>query len=262
MLPYTTYLIDLDGVVYRGEELVSGAKEFVDWLNATHKKYLFLTNNSFASETQVLNKLERLGITTEAAHILGAAQAVVQSIARRFPGATVYVIGEPPLFDLVREHKLNIANPDSPTADIVLVGLDRSFDYKKLTYAVLAVRAGATFIAINRDPLLPTASGFIPGTGTMVAAIEAGSGVTPEVFGKPQPQLLWEAMRLLDSKPDETVMIGDGLDVDIKSGKAAGTHTLLVLSGRASRQDLEKSALKPDHVYDNLGAVLADVTKQ
>ena len=260
MLPsLTTYLIDLDGVIYRGEELVPGAKEFVSWLDATQKKYLFLTNNSFASEAQVLAKLARLGISTSATHVLGAGQAAVQNIARRFPGATVYVVGEPPLLELVQEHHLKLTNPEAQTADVVLVGLDRTFNYQKLTDAVLAVRSGATFIAINRDPLLPVARGLLPGCGTMVAAIEAGSGIKPEIVGKPQPMLLLEAMRQLESQPDETVMIGDGLDTDILAGKAAGTHTLLVLSGKDTRDDLAKSTIKPEYVYENLAAVMAEI---
>jgi HAD superfamily hydrolase (TIGR01457 family) len=259
LLPYTTYLIDLDGVVYRGEELLPGAKEFVAWLDASHKKYLFLTNNSFASEAHVLAKLTRLGILTDASHVLGAGQAAVKNIAHRFPAAAVYVVGEAPLFDLVEAHKLTVANQSNTRADVVLVGLDRTFDYKTLTEAVLAVRAGATFIAINRDPLLPIEGGVIPGCGAMVAAIEAASSVKPQVVGKPEPTLLLEAMRLLHSQPDETVMIGDGLKTDMAGGKAAGTHTLLVLSGNDSRESLKNSPIKPDRVYENLAAVMEDV---
>ncbi len=255
----TTFLIDLDGVVYRGDELVPGAKEFITWLNANQKKYLFLTNNSFASESQVIAKLARLGIPSDGSHVLGAGQAAVKYIAHRFPGARVYVIGEQPLFDLVHEHKLELANADATKTDVVLVGLDRSFDYKKLTEAVLAVRAGAAFVAINRDPLLPIAGGFVAGCGTMVGAIEAGSAVTPEVVGKPQPKLLQEAMLLLGSGPAETVMIGDGLEIDILAGARAGTHTLLVFSGKDTPISLAKSSIKPDYVYDNLAAVMKEI---
>src|SRR5229473_2912620 len=249
MLPYTTYLIDLDGVIYRGNQLLPGAKEFI-----------FLTNNSFASETQVLEKLERLGIATDTSHLLGAGQAAVQNIARRFPGAVVYLVGEQPLGDLLKAHQLRVADADAKIkADVVLVGLDRHFDYKKLTSAVLAIRAGAHFIAINRDALLPVAGGFLPGCGTMAAAIEAGCGVTPEVVGKPEPLLLQEAMRMLGSNPSETVMIGDSLTVDIQGGKAAGTHTLLVLSGNTSREDVAHSSIKPDYIYQDVAALLADL---
>lgn len=255
----STFLIDLDGVVYRGEALVPGASEFVHWLNEHHKKYLFLTNNSFASETQVVAKLQRLGIETDATHVLGAAQAAVKNIAHRFPTASVYVVGEEPLFDLVRANHLQVANDTNRRPDVVLVGLDRSFNYKRLTEAVLAVKAGATFIAINRDPLLPIEGAFVAGCGTMVAAIEAGSETVPEIVGKPQPTLLQEAMLLLDSRPEETVMIGDGLAVDIKAGQAAGTRTLFVLSGKDDRASLAKSSVIPDYVSDSLATVLQDI---
>jgi HAD superfamily hydrolase (TIGR01457 family) len=260
MIPaYTTYLIDLDGVVYRGETLVKGAKEFVTWLDRTQKKYLFLTNNSFASEQQTLEKLARLGIQSDSSHVLGAGQATVQNIAHHYPGATVYVIGEQPLINMVQAHDLKVAPVEQEQADVVLVGLDRTFTYQKLTSSVKAVLAGAKFIAINRDAMLPIAGDLIPGCGTMVAAIEAGSGVHPEVIGKPQPGLLQEAMLRLESTADETVMIGDVLMSDIKAGLAAGTHTILVLSGKDTRQSLERSEIQPEHVFADLSEVLTQL---
>jgi HAD superfamily hydrolase (TIGR01457 family) len=261
MLPFTTYLIDLDGVIYRGNALLPGAKAFIDWLDEHHKKYLFLTNNSFASEEQILEKLKNLGIFTSAEHMLSAGEAAVQHIARRYPSASVYLVGEQPMLDLLRAYNLNVVPLDAPTADVVLVGLDRHFDYTKLTGAVRAVRSGAAFIAINRDPLLPIVGGLIPGCGAMVAAIEASSDRSPEVVGKPQPLLLQEAMHLLHSQPDETVMIGDSLDVDIAGGKAAGTHTLLVLTGRSSLSDLQTFPTRPDYVYPDIAAVVAELEK-
>ena len=117
-------------------------------------------------------------------------------------------------------------------------------------------------MTINRDPVLPIAGGFIPGCGALAAAIEVASGVTPEVVGKPEPMLLQEAMHMLDSQTDDTVMIGDGLQVDILAGQNAGTHTLLVLSGSSSREDLEKSSIKPDHVYENLADLMKELAQE
>ena len=261
MLPYSAYLIDLDGVIYRGNELLPGAKDFISWLEAEHTKYLFLTNNSFATGAQIRTKLERLGIATDNEHLLTAGQAAVQNIARRLPQGVVYVVGEQPLIDLVESHGLKAASIDAQQADAVLVGLDRNFDYAVMTHAMQAVRSGALFITINRDPVLPIADGLIPGCGALAAAIETSSGVTPEVVGKPEPMLLQEAMQMLNSQPDETVMVGDGLQVDILAGRNAGTHTLLVLSGSSSREDLEKSSIKPDHVYVDLADLMKRANK-
>src|SRR5579875_690412 len=143
MLPYTTYLIDLDGVVYRGNELLPGAREFVQWLEATGKKYIFLTNNSFATGSQILAKLERLGIPATPEHLMSAGQAAMQNIARRLPGVRVYIVGEQPLVELAQEYGLTVVEVDAEEADVVLVGLDRFFDYSKLTCAVRIVLAGA-----------------------------------------------------------------------------------------------------------------------
>jgi HAD superfamily hydrolase (TIGR01457 family) len=256
----TTYLIDLDGVVYRGEIIIEGAKDFVQWLNEQHKKYLFLTNNSFASETQVVEKLGRVGIVTDITHVMAASQAAVQTIAHRFPGGSVYIIGEQPLFDMVLANGLKVSNSDWQSTDAVLVGIDRTLNYQKLTDAILAIRKGAAFIAINRDPLLPIAGGaLIAGCGAMVGAVESGSETSPDVIGKPEPALLQEAMRKLNSQPADTVMIGDNLGVDIKAGIAAGTRTLFVLSGKDTPEDLAKSTLKPDYIYADLAALMQKI---
>ncbi|HEX4204062.1 MAG TPA: HAD-IIA family hydrolase [Ktedonobacteraceae bacterium] len=252
----TTFLVDLDGVIYRGEEILPGAQDFVAWLEAQHKNYLFLTNNSFASDSQVIGKLGHLGITTDTAHVMGAGQAAVQNIARRFPGGSVYIVGEEPLAEMVTAHGLKIADADAHKADAVLVGLDRMFDYKKLTGAVAAIRGGAAFVAINRDPLLPIVGDIVPGCGAMVAAIEASSETKPEIIGKPEPTLLQEAMAKLGSQAQETVMIGDNIGVDIKGGIAAGTRTLLVFSGKDTPASLATSTIKPDYVYNDLAAVM------
>lgn len=155
-----------------------------------------------------------------------------------------------------------MANDDLTRIDVVLVGLDREFNFTKLTRAILAIRKGAAFVAINRDPLLPIAEGkYLAGTGTMVAAIEAGSAVKPVVIGKPEPTLLLEALRQLGSQPEQTVMIGDNLGVDILAGQAAGTQTLLVFSGNDTPESLERSHITPTYVYNDLAALVRDLTQ-
>jgi len=257
MLDYSTFLIDLDGVVFRGNQLCPGAREFVQWLDSKGKKYLFLTNGSAASQAQVSDKLTRLGIATDCDQVLGAGEAAVRNIARRFPGGRVYLVGELAMQELLLQHGLSLVNESSQSADVVLCCLDRAFDYAKLTGAVQALRGGAAFIAANRDALLPVDGSFLPGCGALVSAIEASSGIAPEVIGKPQTTLFLEAIRKLRSTPQDTVMIGDNLEIDVLGGKRAGAQTILLLSGVSKFSDLANAIVTPDHVYQNLATLLA-----
>jgi HAD superfamily hydrolase (TIGR01450 family) len=168
-------------------------------------------------------------------------------------------VGEQSLITLVEAQGLSVTA--GREADAVLVGLDRSFDYQKMADAADAIRAGAIFVTINRDPVLPVVGGFLPGCGSLAAALECASGVSPQVVGKPEPMLLLEALQSLGSRPEETVMVGDGLAIDILAGQRAGAHTLLVLSGSSSLADVEQSSLKPDHIYADLAAVMEELTR-
>jgi HAD superfamily hydrolase (TIGR01457 family) len=256
MRDYSAFLIDLDGVVYRGNSLCRGAREFVLWLQENRKSFLFLTNSSAASQAQVSAKLAQLGIVTAADRVLGAGEAAVRNIARRFPGGSAYLVGEPAIHALLLQHGLRVVNGSSERADVVLCCLDRGFDYGKLAGAVSAVRGGAAFLAANRDPLLPVADGVLPGCGAIVAAIEASSGVQAETVGKPEPMLFTEAMALLDAAPEQTLMIGDNLGIDILGGRRAGADAALVLSGISTASQLEQAAVAPNHVFQDLAQLL------
>jgi HAD superfamily hydrolase (TIGR01457 family) len=256
MRDYSAFLIDLDGVVYRGNMLCRGAREFVEWLEAHRKKYLFLTNSSAASQSQVRAKLVELGIDAAPGRVLGAGEAAVRHLARRLPGGNTYLVGEPSMRALLLEHGLRVAGDGDVRVDAVLCCLDRAFDYDKLAAAVRAVRAGAVFLAANRDPLLPVAGGVLPGCGALVAAIEAASGVTAEVVGKPQPLLFAEAMAVLGAVPEDTLMIGDNLGIDVLGGRRAGADAALVLSGISTAADVPQAPAAPTHVFEDLADLL------
>lgn len=256
MRDYSAFLIDLDGVVYRGNSLCRGARDFVLWLEQNEKRFLFLTNSSAASQSQVSAKLAQLGIVAGPDRVLGAGEAAVRNVARRFPGANTYLVGEPSMHALLLQHGLRIVNGTDQRADVVLCCLDRNFDYARLAGAVKAVRDGAAFVAANRDPLLPVADDVLPGCGAMVSAIEASSGVAAEVVGKPQPMLFTEAMALLNAAPEQTLMIGDNLGIDVLGGRRAGADAALVLSGISAAADLEQASIAPNYVFQDLGELL------
>lgn len=262
MKDFQAYLLDLDGVVYRGELLLPSARELVEWLDATGRKALYLSNNSIATPDEVAAKLRRLGMPRPEGRVLTAGQTAVQMVARRFPRGSVYVLGLPPVERMAEAAGLRVIRDGDgdERPDAVLVGLDRSLTYDRLRRALRGILAGAAFFSVNRDPRLPVEDGFEPGTGSIATALEYASGQRAEIAGKPAPGIVLEAMRLLDARPEETLMIGDGLDLDIVAGHAAGVTTALVLTGlTTAEQALEATGeRKPDLIYPDLTALLRD----
>jgi HAD superfamily hydrolase (TIGR01450 family) len=261
MPDYRTYLLDLDGVVYRGNLLLPGARELVKWIDATGRKALYLSNNSFATPEEVAAKLARLGMPRPEQRVFTAGQAAVQAIAERFPGGRVYMLTVPSLDAIAVRAGLRPVwrdDADGAAPDAVMVGLDRSVTYDRLTRGLRAILAGAAFIAANRDPRLPVEDGFNPGTGSLVAALEYASGKRAETVGKPAPGIVLEAMRLLDADPTTTLMVGDGLDLDIVAGHAAHVTTALVLTGLTSVEEAQMASgdRRPDMVFPDLPALL------
>ncbi|MBV9168651.1 MAG: HAD hydrolase-like protein, partial [Chloroflexi bacterium] len=143
---------------------------------------------------------------------------------------------------------LEIVEDGQLDVDWVLAGLDRTFDYEKLTLATRSIRAGARFVATNADALLPIEGGeVLPGAGSIVAAIQAATAVEPIVVGKPEPGLFEDGLRRLGGlQPHQVVMIGDRLETDIAGGRRAGLHTILVLSGVARAQRAQRAERAQD----------------
>lgn len=261
MPDYRTFLLDLDGVVYRGNKLLPGARELVEWIDATDRKALYLSNNSFATPEEVAAKLARLGMPHPEERVFTAGQAAIQAIAERFPGGRVYMLTVPALETTAARAGLRPVwreNIDGPPPDAIMVGLDHTLTYERLRRGLRAVLAGAAFYAVNRDPRLPVEDGFNPGTGSLVAALEYASGMRAETIGKPAPGIVLEAMRRLDADPASTLMIGDGLDLDIVAGHAAHLTTALVLTGLTSGEEAAtaQGERKPDMVFRDLTALL------
>lgn len=259
---YSAFLLDLDGVVYRGELLLPGARALVEWIDTTGRKVAFVSNNSFATVEEVTEKLARLGTPRPQGRVVTAGWATITAIAQRFPGGRVFPLTGSSMVTMVRAAGLRpvwLDAEDGPTPDAVLIGLDRTLTYERLARALDAALAGAALFAVNRDPRLPVESGFRPGTGAVVAAVEAASGRQAEMIGKPAPGILLQSLRLLGAEPVEALMVGDGLDLDIVAGHAAGVATALTLSGLTSVDEAARAtgARKPEYVFPDLAALLA-----
>ncbi|MBN2050977.1 MAG: HAD family hydrolase, partial [Spirochaetales bacterium] len=239
------FICDMDGVIYHGNRLLSGAKEFVDWLQKENKRFLFLTNASERSPRELCQKLSRLGIEVEKEHFYTSALATAGFLASQKPGGSAYVIGEAGLINALYDagFSMNDVNPD-----YVVVGESRSYNIETIQHAVKLVNAGAKLIGTNPDVTGPTELGIMPATGALIAPIEMATGKKAFFVGKPNPLMMRHALKRLGAVREETVIVGDRMDTDIISGIESEIDTVLVLSGVTSREDLPTFAYQPHYV--------------
>jgi len=228
-----------------------GVSEFFEFLRQRSIGFILATNNSTHTAQQYVDRLARMGVEVALSEILTSSQATAMHLETLAPpGTRVYVIGEEGLETAVRERGYLISGDG---AEFVVVGLDRRLTYEKLKVATLLIRQGAHFIGSNPDKTLPTEEGLIPGAGATLAALEASTGVSPTIIGKPERILFELALARLGGTREDTAVIGDRLDTDVLGGHNAGLTTILVLSGATTRQDVDDAPLKPDLVFEDIG---------
>jgi phosphoglycolate/pyridoxal phosphate phosphatase family enzyme len=253
--PYRGWLFDLDGTVYRGEALIPGAASVIDALRGDGRRVVFLSNKPIQTRQDYARKLTRLGIPTAAEEVINSSLVLARYLAREDPGASCFVIGEPPLIAELQAHGLAVR--DAPDVSWVVIAFDRTFTYAKLNTALQAVRRGARLIATNPDRTCPTEDGEIPDCAGMMAAVEAVTGKRVEaVVGKPSPMILEVALEALGLPPGDCVMVGDRIETDIAMGKKLGLGTILVLSGVTGAADPRIESLGPDHVLRSIREIL------
>jgi NagD protein len=243
------YLIDMDGVVYRGGDLISGADHFISQLRKADIPFRFLTNNSQRTRRDLATRLQRLGIDVEEDHFYTCAIATAKYLAKQKPQGTAYVIGEGGLLTALHEYGYAIVDKDP---DYVVVGEGRTISFEMVEAALGMIMGGAKLIATNIDPNCPTESGLRPGCGASVAMLEVASGVKAFSVGKPSPVMLRGARKELGLTTDQTVVIGDTMETDILGGVQLGFKTILVLSGGTRREDLDRYAYHPDKIFDSI----------
>jgi NagD protein len=243
------YLIDMDGVIYRGSELIPGADRFIHELRANDVPFRFLTNNSQRTQRDVATKLQRLGFDVEDEHIFTCAMATARFLARQKPGGTAFVIGEGGLLNALHDAGYAIVDKDP---DYVVVGEGRTLTFEIVEAALGMILAGAKLVATNLDPNCPTATGTRPGCGAVVALLEEAAGVKAFSLGKPSPVMLRAARKELGLTTDQTIVVGDTMTTDILGGVQLGFKTILVLSGGTRREDLHHFAYRPDKVVESI----------
>lgn len=243
------YLIDLDGTLYRGMTKIEYADIFIKYLNDNSRKYLFVTNCPLNSQKEIAEKLKSMGIDADSQRVLNSAMATRDYLVKAGCGKKIYIIGSKALKDELFNWGFNIVESDP---DIVVVGYDREFTYKKLEKACLFIRGGAQFIGTNIDATIPSGNTFIPHTGSILASISKSTGVEPICIGKPARYMLKSAAKILGCREADCAVIGDRLDTDMAFAINNGIPGYLVLTGTTDMSMLSKSYIKPDMVFDNL----------
>jgi len=247
------FIVDMDGVIYHGNRLLPGVPEFLQWLRASGKQFLFLTNSSERSPRELQQKLARLGLEVGAEHFYTSALATAAFLASQKPGGSVFAIGEAALLNALYDagFTMNEVNPD-----YVVVGESNNYTYDRITRAVRLVLGGAKLIGTNPDLTGPTEAGLVPATGALLAPIELATGCKAYYVGKPNPLIMRHALKKLGCTREETVIIGDRMDTDIIAGIESEIETVLVLTGVTTEADLRKFAYRPNHILPHIGAIL------
>lgn len=243
-------ILDMDGVLWLGSQPLLDLQAFFSATSARGLKVILATNNATKSVNQYQNKLLRYGVTLPAEQIVNSAMSAAFYLKQKHPqGGSVFVVGEDGLAETLRDWGFQPAEEDVVA---VVAGLDRTLTYAKLSRAVRLIREGVEFVGTNPDLTFPSPEGLTPGAGSVLAFIEAGSGVKPVITGKPQPFMFNLALQRMGLTPEEVLTVGDRLDTDILGGQRAGCRTAVVLSGVSTREEADAWAPAPDLVIDNL----------
>lgn len=249
-------LIDLDGVVWIGREMVPEATETLMRLLADGVEIVFVTNNSVKQPAEYAARLREAGVPVDDDRVLTGGAVTARLAAEQAAGGTAFVIGAPGFKQTVAAAGLELLEGEAgESADVVVVSGHREFDYGELFTATRALQGGAALFGTSRDPTLPMPGGAWPGTGATLAAVETASGKRAETGGKPEPHLFEQARELIPDA-ERVAMVGDRIASDIEGGRRAGLATILVLTGACTRAEAESAEPPPDHVIDDLPALL------
>jgi len=257
--PYDVILLDLDGVLYRWPDPISGAAAAVSALRDAGKRLAFVTNNSSRRPAQVVERLASVGVTAALGEVVTSSLVTATILAERGV-RSAFVIGEDGLLDALATAGIQARTGDD-LPDAVVVGFDRNADYAKLRDAAVLVERGVPLVASNADPSFPAPGGESwPGAGALLAAIEATTGIRGEVFGKPEPSLF--RLALASAGGERPLVVGDRLDTDIAGAARLGWDSALVLTGGTRREDLERTEWRPTYVVDDVTGLIAGPARE
>lgn len=251
------YIIDLDGTIYKNKIVFDEAILFIDYLNETKRKYVFLTNCPEKVPTELHTILNTIGIKSNVNQIVTSGIIAMHYLTSIAKEKSVYVIGSPSFKELLRSNTIEIIENTEKIADYVLVGFDKKFNYDMLSQACHHVLKGAKLIATNDDESIPTLQGNIPHTGAILKAIEYTTHSTAEILGKPSKFCCKVLCNILDATTDNLCMIGDRLDTDMMFAKNNNFTGYLMTTGITTMNDINNCDTKSfEKVFNNLSELM------
>jgi 4-nitrophenyl phosphatase len=248
-------IIDMDGVLWRGDTPLPGLLDFFEVLRRQEIRFVLATNNNTRTPAEFAEKLRRMGVEVDPAAVLTASVATVHYLKAHFPpGSRLYAVAEAPFKALIEAAGFILAERKVAA---VVASLDRAITYDMFKRATLLIRAGAEFIGANPDPTYPTEEGLVPGSGMVLAALAATTGRQPIVMGKPEHWMFDIALERMGLPAAQVASLGDRLETDILGGQRAGLKTILVLSGITTPDMLAASPVRPTWVFSGIEELAA-----
>lgn len=245
------FVLDMDGTIYLGENILPGAIEFVKTARESGRKVIFFTNNASKNPNNYVDKLNRMGFGATRGDVVTAGDVTIEFLKRNHPNEAVYLVGTPALEQSFTDAGIAL----SKDAKIVVSSFDTTLTYEKLVTACDLIRNGAMFYCTHPDFNCPTETGFIPDSGAIAALITASTGVKPKYFGKPHKKTADMISELFKVSFDKTAIVGDRLYTDIALGKNNGLMSVLVLTGETKIEDVTPEN-EPDIILDGIGDIL------
>ena len=251
-----SWLVDMDGVLVRGEHAIAGAAEFIRRLRERELPFLVLTNNSIYTRRDLAARLALSEIDVPEDAIWTSALATARFLDDQRPGGSAFAIGEAGLTTALHDVGYTLTER---APDYVVLGETRTYSFERITTAIRLVAAGARFIATNPDPTGPGPTGLVPATGSVAALITRATGVEPYYVGKPNPLMMRSALNAINAHSETTAMVGDRMDTDVVAGLEAGMHTILVLTGSTHREQAEAFPYRPSRIVDSIADLVDEL---
>jgi len=251
-----SYLTDMDGVLHREGSVIPGAEEFITALREEEIPFMVLTNNSMQTPRDLSAKLVRMGLNIDPERIWTSATATAHFLSKQAGESSAYVIGEAGLTTALHEQGWILTDADP---DFVVLGETRTYSFEAISTAANLIMRGARFIATNPDVTGPGPNGVVPATGAVAAMITAMTGKKPYYVGKPNPVMMRTALNNIGAHSENTVMIGDRMDTDVKAGLEAGMRTILVRTGISDDAEIARYPYRPTTILDSVAELAGRV---